>query len=94
MVENKKSNFTSRIDFLSLDVEGAEEAVLNTLPWHRINIQSVLIEVKKYIYKSMMRKNNASNCLCFWVSLQMSQQINKYNKYNNGQVSSFRFWLF
>ncbi len=46
MVENDDSNFTSRIDFLSLDVEGAEEAVLNTLPWDRINIQSVLIEVK------------------------------------------------
>ncbi len=61
MLENNKSYFTSRIDFLSLDVEGAEEAVLNTLPWHRINIQSVLIEVKKniYLYKRMMRKNNA-----------------------------------
>jgi hypothetical protein len=46
MLENNKSNFTSRIDFFSLDVEGAEEAVLNTLPWDRINIQSVLIEVK------------------------------------------------
>ena len=37
-----------RIDFFSLDVEGAEEAVLNTLPWDKVNIQSVLIEVSLY----------------------------------------------
>ena len=34
-----------RIDFLSLDVEGAEQAILENLPWDRVNIQSFLIEV-------------------------------------------------
>ncbi len=34
-----------RIDFLSLDIEGAEMLVLQTIPWEKVNIQSILIEV-------------------------------------------------
>ena len=34
-----------RVDLLSLDIEGAELAVLQTLPWHRLDIELVLLEV-------------------------------------------------
>jgi hypothetical protein len=37
--------FYFRIDFLSLDIEGAEQLVLQTIPWDKVNIQSILIEV-------------------------------------------------
>ena len=39
---NKNSNFLFRIDFLSLDVEGAEQAVLEALPWDKIDFQTFL----------------------------------------------------
>ena len=29
----------TRIDFLSLDIEGSELDVLNTIPWHKVDIQ-------------------------------------------------------
>ncbi len=37
--------FQFRIDFLSLDIEGAEMLVLQTIPWDKVYIQSILIEV-------------------------------------------------
>ena len=34
-----------KIDFLSLDIEGAELAVLNTIPWDKVEIELVMLEV-------------------------------------------------
>ena len=34
-----------RVDLFSLDIEGAEEAVLSTIPWEEVNIEILLIEV-------------------------------------------------
>ena len=34
-----------RVDFLSLDIEGAELAVLNTIPWDKVVIELVMVEV-------------------------------------------------
>ena len=34
-----------RVDFLSLDIEGAELAVLRTIPWDKVNIELVMIEI-------------------------------------------------
>ena len=33
------------VDFLSLDIEGAEIQVLKTLPWDKVDIQALLVEV-------------------------------------------------
>ena len=33
-----------RVDFLSLDIEGAELAVLKTVPWDKVHIELVMIE--------------------------------------------------
>ena len=33
------------VDFLSLDIEGAELAVLKTLPWDKVDIELVMIEI-------------------------------------------------
>ena len=38
----------TRIDFLSLDVEGAELDVLNTVPWDKVDIELVMVEVCIY----------------------------------------------
>merc|ERR1712080_431870 len=35
----------STVDFFSLDIEGAELSVLKTLPFHKINIKVLLVEV-------------------------------------------------
>jgi len=35
----------TKIDFLSLDVEGAEETILKSIPWDKIDIDFVMIEV-------------------------------------------------
>ena len=34
-----------KVDFLSLDVEGAEVAVLNTVPWDKVDIELIMVEV-------------------------------------------------
>ena len=34
-----------RVDFLSIDIEGAELAVLNTIPWDKVQIELVMLEV-------------------------------------------------
>ena len=34
-----------RIDFLSIDIEGAELGVLNTVPWDLVEIELVMVEV-------------------------------------------------
>jgi len=33
-----------KVDFLSLDIEGAEQAVLKTVPWDKVDIELVMIE--------------------------------------------------
>ncbi len=33
------------VDLLSLDIEGAEIQVLRTLPWDKVDIQAILVEV-------------------------------------------------
>jgi len=43
-----------RIDFLSLDVEGAELAVLKTIPWSLVDIRAILIEVEHSDSKDLM----------------------------------------
>lgn len=35
-----------KVDFLSLDVEGAEVAVLNTVPWDKVDIELIMVEVE------------------------------------------------
>jgi len=35
-----------RVDLLSLDIEGAELPVLETIPWQKTNIQTILLEVE------------------------------------------------
>ena len=34
-----------KIDFLSLDIEGAELDVLSTIPWDKVDIELILVEV-------------------------------------------------
>ena len=34
-----------RIDYLSLDIEGAEEAVLTNLPWENVDIKVIGLEI-------------------------------------------------
>jgi hypothetical protein len=34
-----------RIDLFSLDIEGAEYGVLKTVPWDKVNIDALLVEV-------------------------------------------------
>ena len=34
-----------KVDFLSLDVEGAEVVVLNTVPWDKVDIELIMVEV-------------------------------------------------
>ena len=41
-----------RIDLLCLDIEGVEDAVLQTLPWDKVDIETLLVEVYSTIYKS------------------------------------------
>lgn len=36
------------IDYLSLDVEGVERGVLDTIPWDKVNIQMMTIEFNKW----------------------------------------------
>lgn len=36
-----------RVDFFSLDIEGAEMPVLRTIPWDKVNIEIILIETNK-----------------------------------------------
>ena len=36
----------TRVDFLSLDVEGAEVGVLRTVPWDQVDIAMVMVEVE------------------------------------------------
>jgi hypothetical protein len=33
------------VDYLSLDIEGAEEAVLRTLPWDKVDIKVISLEI-------------------------------------------------
>ena len=33
-----------KIDFMSLDVEGAELAVLSSIPWDRVDIELIMVE--------------------------------------------------
>lgn len=33
------------VDYMSLDIEGAEEAVLKTLPWDKVDIQVIGLEI-------------------------------------------------
>ena len=35
----------TEIDFFSLDIEGAELSVLKTIPWNKVNIKLVMVEV-------------------------------------------------
>ena len=39
-------NIYFRIDFLSLDIEGVELPILETIPWSKLDIETLLIEVK------------------------------------------------
>jgi hypothetical protein len=34
-----------RIDLFSLDIEGAQYGVLKTVPWDKVNIDALLVEV-------------------------------------------------
>ena len=34
-----------KVDYLSLDIEGAEEAVLKTIPWEKVDISIIGLEI-------------------------------------------------
>ena len=34
------------VDFLSLDIEGAEYQVLKTIPWHKVDIRTLSVETQ------------------------------------------------
>lgn len=36
------------VDYMSLDVEGAEHGVLESIPWHKVRIQMVSVEYDKW----------------------------------------------
>ena len=38
-------NQAKNVDFLSLDLEGAELAVLKTIPWEKVNIKLIMVEM-------------------------------------------------
>ena len=38
----------TRVDYFSLDVEGAEEGVLNSIPWDKVDIRTMSIEYDKW----------------------------------------------
>jgi hypothetical protein len=40
------TDFYSRVDFFSLDIEGAEMGVLRTIPWDKVDIEVFLVEVR------------------------------------------------
>jgi len=44
------------IDFWSLDIEGFEEKVLDTIPWDKVDIKSILIEVEHSDRNSIISK--------------------------------------
>lgn len=39
------TGIADKVDLLSLDIEGAELAVLRTIPWNKVNIELIMIEV-------------------------------------------------
>ncbi|CAL4118750.1 unnamed protein product [Meganyctiphanes norvegica] len=41
----------STVDFLSLDIQGSEKAVLDTLPWDSVNFRALLVEPSKEMIK-------------------------------------------
>ena len=48
------------VDFFSLDVEGSEEGVLGSIPWDKVDIRVVLVEVEhsdKPAIKELMENN-------------------------------------
>ena len=49
-----------RVDYFSLDVEGAEMAVLRTIPWKKLDIRALSVEVahsdKRLIKRFMVKQ--------------------------------------
>ena len=48
-----------KIDFMSLDVEGAELAVLSSIPWDRVDIELIMVEfnhIDKQVLDDIMNK--------------------------------------
>jgi len=67
-----------RVDFLSIDIEGAELAVLNTIPWDKVQIELVMLEVEhsdKEALAEIMRAAGYSE----WKNLQNQDIIYKRN---------------
>ena len=44
-----------RVDLFSLDIEGAEEAVLSTIPWEEVDIDILMIEVGNSDSKAIIK---------------------------------------
>jgi len=64
------------IDLFSLDIEGAELQVLKTVPWDKVNIQVLIIEVNHIgeIFKGSAKELNKHlkmNNFQFYKSLQI-----------------------
>ena len=55
-----------RVDLLSLDIEGAELAVLKTVPWHSVDIELVMIEInhsdKKAEWRPLIGRGPSRYC--------------------------------
>lgn len=52
--------FFVRIDLFSLDIEGAEYAVLKTVPWEKVNIDALLVEVCNILKPVSLDSMNSS----------------------------------
>jgi len=67
-----------RVDFLSIDIEGAELAVLKTIPWEKVEIELVMLEVEhsdREALAEIMTKAGYSQ----WKNLQNQDIIYKKN---------------
>ena len=56
------SDSVRRVDYLSLDIEGPELEVLETIPWHRVDITVIAVETE-FIGEFVEKKEKIRNLL-------------------------------
>ncbi len=65
----------TKIDYFGLDVEGSEYKILKTIPWHKVDIQ-VLILLTIYIFFTLKDYLHCHNLLgCFVILLIFRRKI-------------------